>query len=306
MSATRTPDPASDFEPQRGRLLGLAYRMLGSLAEAEDAVQDTYLRWHAVDRGAIEQPAAFLTRTLTRICLDVLKSARVRREAYIGPWLPEPILETAPLVAGTDGDYADDLSVALLLTLERLSPLERAAFLLHDIFDQDYDEVAAALGRSEEACRQLAARARQQVRRERPRFRPTAEARDRLTLAFATAIGSGDVEGLSRLLTEDAVFYADGGGKVASARKPVVGARRIALFLTGLVRKPRLRQRLVSGPMSVRVAEVNGMPGLLLYMGGRLHQTYALDLRGERIAGVYVTRNPDKLSHLQADSGTTR
>lgn len=300
MSATRAPDPARDFEPQRGRLLGLAYRMLGSMAEAEDAVQDTYLRWHAADRGAVQQPAAFLTRTLTRICLDVLKSARVRREAYIGPWLPEPVLDTSQMDAGTDADYADDLSVALLLTLERLSPLERAAFLLHDIFDQTYDEVAAALGRSQEACRQLAARARQQVRRERPRFRHTAEARDRLTLAFATAVGSGDVEGLGRLLTEDAVFYADGGGKIASARRPIVGARRIALFLTGLVRKPRLRQRLVSGPMSVRLAEVNGMPGLLLYMSGRLHQTYALDLRDERIAGVYVTRNPDKLARLQA------
>jgi RNA polymerase sigma-70 factor (ECF subfamily) len=300
MSASRTPDAASDFEPQRRRLLGLAYRMLGSMAEAEDAVQDTYLRWHATDRSAVEQPAAFLTRTLTRICLDVLKSARVQREEYVGPWLPEPVLEAASLQADADNDYADDLSVALLMTLERLSPLERAAFLLHDVFDQGYGEVAQALGRSEDACRQLASRARQQVRQDRPRFRPSAEARDRLTLAFATAVGSGDVDGLTRLLTEDAVFYSDGGGKVPAARRPIVGATRIALFLTGLVRKPRLRQRLVSGPMSMRMAEVNGMPGLLFYMSGRLHQTYALELRDDRIAAVYVIRNPDKLARLRA------
>lgn len=298
MSASSQPDPATSFEPHRRTLLGLAYRMLGSMAEAEDAVQDAYLRWHAADRAAVEQPRAFLGRTVTRLCLDTLKSARVQREEYIGPWLPEPLLDDAALAADSASDYADDLSVALLLTLERLSPLERAAFLMHDVFELDYPEVARALRRSEEACRQLASRARSQIRKERPRFRPSAEECLRLTTAFATAVGSGNVEALTRLLTEDAVFYSDGGGKVPAAQKPIFGPLRIARFLTGLLRKPMIMKRMMPGKTSMRMAQVNGMPGLLLSMDGRIVQTYALDLRDGLIAGVYVTRNPDKLGHL--------
>ncbi len=292
-------DPVADFEPRRARLLGLAYRMLGSMAEAEDAVQETYLRWHRCKRTLVTEPAAFLTRTLTRICLDVLKSARVQREHYVGPWLPDPILEAAALGTGSDNDYADDLSVALLLTLERLTPLERAAFLLHDVFDQDYAAIADALGRSEAACRQLAARARRHVRHDRPRFRPSADQAERLTLAFVSALGSGDIGALGALLTQDAVLYSDGGGKVPAAGKPVTGVERIALFLTGIARKPVLRQRLINGPVRLERAEVNGMPGLLFYLAGELHQTYALELRADRIAAIYVTRNPDKLARLR-------
>lgn len=299
MSASAQPDPAISFEPHRRRLLGLAYRMLGSMAEAEDAVQDAYLRWHATDRAAVEQPQAFLGRTVTRLCLDQLKSARVQREEYIGPWLPEPLLEDMAQSAGSASEYADDLSVALLLTLERLSPLERAAFLMHDVFDLDYPEVARTLRRSEEACRQLAARARAQLRRERPRFKPSAEESTRLTQAFVMALGSGDIEGLKQVLAADAVFYSDGGGKVPAALKPILGAERIARFLTGLVRKPKIARRLVSGPLSLKLAPVNGMPGVLLYMGGRLAQTYALELRDGRIQTVYVTRNPEKLVRCQ-------
>jgi len=298
MSASSQPDPATSFEPHRRRLLGLAYRMLGSMVEAEDAVQDAYLRWHATDRAAVEQPQAFLGRTVTRLCLDQLKSARMQREEYIGPWLPEPLLEDRALSAGSASEYADDLSVALLLTLERLSPLERAAFLMHDVFDLDYPEVARALRRSEEACRQLASRARGQVRRERPRFKPSAEEQQRLTLAFAAAIGRGDIEGLTALLAEDAVFCSDGGGKVPAARKPILGALRIARFLTGLVRKPLIAQRLLRGPLALSLVAVNGGPGMVLRMDGRVVQTYALDIRDGRIAAVYVTRNPDKLGHL--------
>lgn len=298
MSASAQPDPAASFEPHRRSLVGLAYRMLGSMAEAEDAVQDAYLRWHAADRAAVEQPRAFLSRTVTRLCLDTLKSARLQREEYFGPWLPEPLLETAALAVDSASDYADDLSVALLLTLERLSPLERAAFLLHDVFELDFAEVARALRRSEEACRQLASRARTQVRRERPRFRASSADCERLTTAFVAAIGSGDLEGLTRLLSEDAVFYADGGGKVPSAGKPIFGALRIARFLTGLVRKPMIARRVAMGPLAMRIVQVNGMPGMVLHSAGRVVQTYALDIRDGRIAGVYVTRNPDKLARL--------
>ncbi|MEQ1440449.1 sigma-70 family RNA polymerase sigma factor [Fontimonas sp. SYSU GA230001] len=299
MSAGTQPDPAASFEPHRRPLLGLAYRMLGSLAEAEDVVQDAYLRWHATDRAAVEQPRAFLSRTVTRLCLDQIKSARAQRETYVGPWLPEPLLDHAALVADGDSDYADDLSIALLMTLERLSPLERAAFLMHDVFDLDYPEIARTLQRSEDACRQLAARGRAQVRRDRPRFRPSAEESTRLTQAFVAALGSGDIEGLKQVLAADAVFYADGGGKVPSARKPVLGAERIARFLAGLVRKPAIVRRLIHGPLGLKIAPVNGMPGALLYMSGRLVQTYALDIRDGRIHALYVTRNPDKLARLQ-------
>ncbi|AXQ28597.1 RNA polymerase sigma-70 factor [Solimonas sp. K1W22B-7] len=301
MSASTQPDPATSFEPYRRSLLGLAYRMLGSMAEAEDVVQDAYLRWHGTDRATVEQPRAFLGRTVTRLCLDELKSARMQREEYIGPWLPEPLLDEAALAPDQASEFADDLSMALLLTLERLSPLERAAFLMHDVFDLDYPEVARTLRRSEEACRQLASRARSQVRRERPRYQPSAEERQRLTLAFAGAIGCGDIEALTRLLAEDAVFYSDGGGKVAAARKPILGALRIARFLTGLVRKPLIAQRQLggTGPLGLKLAPVNGMPGMVLGMGGRIVQTYALEIREGRIAAVYVTRNPEKLAHLQ-------
>ncbi|HSW12919.1 MAG TPA: sigma-70 family RNA polymerase sigma factor [Solimonas sp.] len=300
MSASTQPDPATSFEPHRRLLLGLAYRMLGSMAGAEDVLQDAYLRWHGTDRAAVEQPRAFLSRTVTRLCLDELKSARLQREEYIGPWLPEPLLDDSAFATDSASDYADDLSVALLLTLERLSPLERAAFLMHDVFDLDYPEIALTLRRSEEACRQLASRARGQVRRERPRFRPSAEESARLTQAFVMAVGSGDIEGLKQVLAADAVFYSDGGGKVPAALKPILGAERIARFLTGLVRKPKIARRLVSGPLNLRLASINGMPGVLLFMAGKLVQTYALDIREGRIAGVYVTRNPDKLGHLQA------
>src|SRR5215204_1774645 len=162
-------DPAATFEPHRRRLLGLAYRMLGPMAEAEDAVQEAYLRWHDADRDAVEEPRAFLITTTTRICLDVLKSARVQREQYVGPWLPEPVMDTTALAPDTQTELAEDLSVALLLALDRLSPLERAAFLLHDVFDYSFAQVAAALGRNEAACRQLASQARTRVKEARPK-----------------------------------------------------------------------------------------------------------------------------------------
>ena len=167
--AIEMADPAASFEPHRRRLLGLAYRMLGSMADAEDAVQEAYLRWHGANRDAVSDPKAFLMTTTARICLDLLTSARARREEYVGPWLPEPVLDTPSLAPDSHTELAEDLSVALLLTLDRLSPLERAAFLLHDVFDFSFSEVAAALDRSEAACRQLAARARAHVREVRPR-----------------------------------------------------------------------------------------------------------------------------------------
>src|SRR5215510_14535535 len=203
------PDPSATFEPHRRRLLGLAYRMLGSMAEAEDAVQETYLRWHDTDHAGVEDARAFLMTTTTRICLDVLKSARIRRETYVGPWLPDPVTDTAALAPDAQTELAEDLSVALLLALERLSPLERAAFLLHDVFDMDYADVAAALERSEAACRQLAARAREHVRATRPRFTAATDAQTKLADAFVAAVTTGDISRLAQLLADDVVLYTD-------------------------------------------------------------------------------------------------
>ncbi|MGE0811800.1 MAG: sigma-70 family RNA polymerase sigma factor [Vicinamibacterales bacterium] len=295
-----TDDPAATFEPHRRRLLGLAYRMLGSMAEAEDAVQEAYLRWHAVDRAGVEAPRAFLVATTTRICLDVLKSARARREQYVGPWLPDPVVDTASLAPDARTALAEDLSVALLLALDRLSPLERAAFLLHDVFDYSFTEVAAALGRSDAACRQLASRARTRVREARPDgpsapgsgAGPVAPGHAALLAAFLEAAKSGDVESLKGMLTTEARVVTDGGGKATAALNVIEGAGRAAAFLAGVVRKGWTRE------MSVRVEAINGLPGLVVLGPGGLLQTTAFEFAGDRVAAIYIVRNPDKLKHL--------
>ena len=234
-------NPAASFEPYRRRLLGLAYRMLGSMADADDAVQETYLRWHGADRDNVSDPRAYLMTTTTRICLDMLTSARARHEEYVGPWLPEPIVDTTALAPDSRTELAEDLSIALLLTLDRLSPLERAAFLLHDVFDFSFSEVASALDRSDAACRQLAARARAHVRRARPRGATAAPPRSneivakhaRLISAFREAVLSGDLNALMQMLASDVRVVTDGGGKVASALNVVDGADPAARFLVG-------------------------------------------------------------------------
>jgi len=273
--------------------MGLAYRMLGSVAEAEDVVQDAFLRWHEADRGAVRDPAAFLHRTAARLCLDRLKSARVRRESYIGPWLPEPVLDPSAVAAdAAAGERAADISFALMLALERLSPLERAAFLLHDVFDLDFAEVAAAIGRSEAASRQLAARARAHVRAARPRFPVSAEQGEAVLGAFLRAVQGGDVAALGRLLAEDAVLHSDGGGRRAAALNPIVGRDHIMRFLAGLLRKGRL-------PTAGRHVRVNGLPGVVAGGTDGL-DVLAVEVEGGRIRALYVVRNPDKLRHVEA------
>jgi RNA polymerase sigma-70 factor (ECF subfamily) len=293
-------DPSATFEPHRRRLLGLAYRMLGSMAEAEDAVQDAYLRWHETDRASVEDPKAFLMTTTTRICLDVLKSARTRREAYVGPWLPDPVTDTAALAPDEQTGLAEDLSVALLLALDRLSPLERAAFLLHDVFDYSFSQVADALGRNEAACRQLASRARTRVRDARPQgVMPAQRASSSidpkhaaLVSAFMTASRSGDIAALTRLLTSDARLVADGGGKVSAALNVIEGADHVAGFLAGVVPKGWTDE------MSVRVETINGLPGLIMSGPSGLVQTTAFEMEDGLVKAIYVVRNPDKLRHL--------
>jgi RNA polymerase sigma-70 factor (ECF subfamily) len=293
-------DPSATFEPHRRRLLGLAYRMLGSMAEAEDAVQEAYLRWHDTNRDIVNEPRAFLMTTTTRICLDVLKSARMKREEYVGPWLPEPITDTASLAPDAQTELAEDLSVALLLALDRLSPLERAAFLLHDVFDYSFSQIADALDRNEAACRQLASRARTRVREARPKgLTPPRGAtksidprHQELLSAFISASRSGDVERLTRMLASDARLVTDGGGKVPAALNVIEGNDRIAAFLAGVVRKG------FTDDMSLRFEVVNGLPGLLIVGPNGLVQTNAFEFDGDAVTAIYIVRNPDKLKHL--------
>jgi len=292
-------NPAISFEPHRRRLLGLAYRMLGSMADAEDAVQETYLRWHAADREQVSDPRAFLMTTTTRICLDMLTSARARREEYVGPWLPEPVLDTAALAPDTHTELAEDLSVALLLTLDRLSPLERATFLLRDVFDFSFSELATARQRTEAACRQLAARVRDRLRAVRPRGATTSprsndiEAKHaQLMSAFVAAIRSGDLNRLTHLLASDLRLVTDGGGKVSAALNVLDGADRAAQFLVGTARKGW------RDGWTLRFATINGLPGVIVDGPDGPVQTAAFEIEDDRIRAVYVVRNPDKLRHL--------
>lgn len=284
---TAAPDTIADFERHRAFLVGLAYRMLGSVAEAEDAVQDAFLRWREVDRASVSEPRAYLARVVSRLCLDRMKSASHRREQYVGTWLPEPV------VAQPAQTLADDLSVALLMSLERLSPLERAAFLLHDVFDMDYATVAEAIDRNEPACRQLAARARENIRQDRPRYPASDHDARKLADAFVMAAATGDVDGLARLLAKDAVLYSDGGGKRAAALKPIFGRERIVRFHEGLLRKN-------AGAFAARRADpvtLNGMPGFI-FETAEGTETMAFDVADGLIVAVYAVRNPDKVRHL--------
>jgi RNA polymerase sigma-70 factor, ECF subfamily len=292
MSAIVDQDVAA-FETHRHALTGLAYRMLGSRAEAEDVVQDAYLRWHAAERATIEQPRRYLGTVVTRLCLDRMKSAQARREVYVGQWLPEPVVDEA-FDTEPAGDLAHDLSVALMLVLERLSPLERASFLLHDVFGLDFAEVGRALDRDEAACRQLAARARTHIEEGRPRFPASQDDGRRLAVAFAAAVQSGDSAALVKLLAEDAVLYADGGGKRAAALNPIHGAEKILRFLEGIARKtPEL------AAIELRPATVNGLAGFVMRETDGSIDTMAIEPRDGRIEAIYLVRNPDKLHHVR-------
>jgi RNA polymerase sigma-70 factor, ECF subfamily len=289
MSSNRLHN-ADPLAPHRGRLLGLAYRMLGSRSDAEDVVQDAYLRF----TGArdVHNPEAFLVTVVTRLCLDRLKSAKAQREIYVGPWLPEPVFDAEGLSADTATELADDLSFALLLALDRLSPLERAAFLLHDVFDMPFAEVAGMIDRSEAACRQLATRARRAVRNLRPASSAPPDSHARLLTAFSEAVASGDVSRLAGLLREDAIAMTDGGGRKSAALNPIKGADKIARFFIGLAGKNAGRNIRIGPTM------INGTVGALLYIDGELDHSFSMAIGGDRIAAIYIVRNPDKLRHV--------
>lgn len=285
-----TETAASTFEAVRGRLFGLAYRMLGSRAEAEDVVQDAYLRWHQADRGRIDNFEAWLVTTTTRLAIDRLRRLKTEREAYVGPWLPEPILGGPAAPPDRQLDLADDLSMAFLMVLERLAPDERAAFLLHDVFDVDYPQIAGVLERSEAACRQVVHRARQRVRGERRRFEVPETAKAALLRQFLAAVEARNEQRLLELFAPDATWTADGGGRTAAAPRPIVGADRIARLVVGL------REKFWAPDRTLEIATINGETGLLIRDGDRVTATLSIATDGRRIFDVYAVVNPDKLA----------
>jgi RNA polymerase sigma-70 factor (ECF subfamily) len=279
-----TGDAAASFDPLRPKLTRVAYRMLGSVADAEDVVQEAFIRWLKTDRAAVREPEAFLRRTVTRLCLDELKSARHRRETYVGPWLPEPVV---------DDEETEDVTLPLMLALERLSPLERAAFLLHDVFGLGFEEVAATIDRDPAACRQLATRARAHVREARPRFQVEKQRGLEIVKAFFAASRSGDMTALGAMLAADVSIHSDGGGKRSAAVRPVLGRSTVLRLLKALA--------VLAGKYparSVRVAFINGLPGFVTCEADGNFQTTAFEIEDDKIAAIYIVRNPDKLRHL--------
>lgn len=275
------------FEAVRGRLFGLAYRMLGTRADAEDLVQEAYVRWHEINQDTIENPEAWLVATTSRMAIDRLRRLKTEREAYVGQWLPEPIVTHEP--PDRHLDLADDLSVAFLMLLERLAPDERAAFLLHDVFDIGYPEIASVIDRSEAACRQVVHRARERVRGERKRFDVTESAKAALIHRFTAALEARDEQALLGLFAPEAVWTADGGGKTGAGLYPIVGADRITRLVIGIW------DRFWGADRSLEVATINGETGLILRRGDQIAGTLSIATDGERILAVYAVVNPDKL-----------
>jgi RNA polymerase sigma-70 factor (TIGR02957 family) len=281
----------------RGLMFSIAYRMTGSVSDAEDIAQEAFVRLERERSrgGEVESPRAWLSTVTTRIAIDHMRSARRTRETYVGPWLPEPLIEDAAPGPAERAETADSLSQAFLVMLETLSPVERAVFLLHDVFGYDYPAVADAVGKAEDNCRQIASRARRHVEERRPRFAPDPARREELLDRFLTASETGDTDGLRVLLSADAVLYSDGGGKAIAARKPIYGADRIARFMVGVTRKRFSRPR----PVKQRRIWVNGQPGnALIEPDGSIFSILTIDVAGDQIQAVRVMRNPDKLAHV--------
>ncbi len=287
-------DATEIFGQLRPRLLGAAYRMLGSSAEAEDTVQDVWLRWHEADKAAIDNPEAWLIATTTRRAIDRLRSAHAQREQYVGMWLPEPVLTDGPATPEQVNAISNDLSIAFLTVLERLAPDARAAFLLHEVFEADYADIAKTLGKTEAATRQIVHRAKRQLAEDRKRYLVTEQAHQRLMRRFADALSRGDFTGLRSMMSESAELVGDGGGFVNSFPKPLVGGERVAQLLFA----PTLRRE--ENHLRIELVEINGAIGILRYLDGELESAQSFVSDGEHIQRVYVQRNPEKLARIRA------
>jgi RNA polymerase sigma-70 factor, ECF subfamily len=285
------PTPDEIFDEHRPALARLAYRMLGSLTDADDVLQEAYLRWTRADRDAVKSPRAYLFSIVTRLCIDERQSVEARKLTYVGPWLPEPVVEPLETDPGAALETAESVSMALLLILESLSPVERAAYLLRRVFDYDYDVIAQVLEKSEPSCRQIVSRAEKRVHDQRPRFDADPAQAERLTDAFLQACSTGDLNGLVQLLASDAVLYSDGGGKAHAALAPIRGADKIARFFVGINKK-------APPGMEVCRVRVNGQPGLITKLDGQPILVLTLDVVDGRIANCFVIRNPDKLARV--------
>ena len=280
------------FHEQRNLLFSIAYRMLGTVADAEDMLQETFLRWQRATETEIQSPRAFLATVITRLCINQLQSARAKREEYFGQWLPEPLMTEQAAESRAVSGIDDSLSTAFLVLLERLTPVERAVFLLREIFDYEYAEIAGMLGQTETNCRQILRRAKQHVKQDRPRFDASPGEREKLLQQFLEATAQGEMQGLLALLSKDVVLYTDGGGKATAVPNPVYGADRVARFFS------RAPGRLISGTLVRRIAQINGQPGIVTYLQGRPFGVLTLDVEDGRIRNIYIVRNPDKLQRL--------
>lgn len=290
------------FAAQRSHLLGIAYRMLGEMSAAEDVAQDAWLRWQRAEAADIRDPRAWLSAVTVRLSLDALRKARVRRETYVGPWLPEPLLPDDMRALAADApaaraELASDLSLALLHVLERLTPEERAALILHDAFDCDYATIAQTLERSQPACRKLVSRARERVKSQHPRQTVTKEQHRALVDKFVVAAASNDPKQIVRLLASDVVLYSDGGGRAAAALNPIYGADRVMRFATGVMRKFA-----PADGFKLEKADINGTPGFLLRTSEGLHSALTVEFRGDLISAIYLVRNPEKLTRVSRPS----
>jgi RNA polymerase sigma-70 factor (ECF subfamily) len=284
----RMNTPAEIYHRYRPRLLGIAYRMLGSRADAEDILQEAYLRWIESNPSEVRSSEAWLVTVVTRLCIDRLRAAKTEREAYSGPWLPEPVVSPGPTSPDRTLELAGDISIAFLTILERLAPEERAAFLLREIFDFDYSEISLILGKAESACRQIVHRAKKRVQEERPRFAVSRAAHMRLLEKFVAAASAGNREQIVNLLADEVRVTADGGGKVPAFSKILEGRDRVSRLYAGLHRK-------FGDGLSYRLAEINGAPGLLQYVDGKLESVMSVVTDGMHVVEIYAIRNPDKL-----------
>jgi RNA polymerase sigma-70 factor (ECF subfamily) len=281
------PDRLEVFEQYRPMLFAMAYRMLGTRSDAEDMVQEAFLRWHKAADIEVRSPKSYLATTVTRLCMDHLRSARVKREEYVGPWLPEPLMTPPEL----ETKLAESLSVGFLVLMESLTAAERAVFLLREVFEFEYSEISEILMKSEQNCRQLLLRARKKIAERRPRFETTHTERNRLLSKFIEASTSGDLHGFLQLLKDDVVLISDGGGKVAAALRPIYGADKVSRFIFGVLPKR-------PAGFTSRIVEVNGTPGIMSYVGSEPHSVLVPEFDEGRICAIYIVSNPDKLQRL--------
>lgn len=290
MSNKNGSTAAETFAEHRAMLFGIAYRMLGSVMDAEDVVQEAYLRWERVDRDTVESPRAFLSTIVTRLSIDALREAKRRREVYVGEWLPEP------LMTGRDpresAELADSLSTAFLVLLESLSPPERAAFLLREVFSYDYRQLAEILDTTDVNCRQMVSRAKARLESREHRFEPSREDQERLLSRFVQATSTGDYAALVEVLADDAALYSDHGGKAPAAQRTILGADKVARFFIGVTR------RFPPADPSIRLVSLNGRPGAIAFSGSDPHSAFSFECVDGKIARIFVVRNPDKLRHL--------